>query len=217
MKRSQWAKAAWRDTVSALTTQPYRAMGSEQRPSVDDESPMVFAIHGYLGSPKDMALFIKSASDRGLAAASPKISGSQWHQAVHNLSIALAKTERPVHLVGHSLGGLVAVKLAHLLQDQVLSVATVASPLSGSPHADRFAFFSAHPLFLTRSSETATITSPPVPMLAIAGELDVLVPVKSATSVASTSIVIPGEGHRTILDKPYTSRLVEDFQEQFSD
>ena len=45
---------------------------------------------------------------------------------------ALTETERKIHLIGHSLGGLIARSLASQRPDDVASVITLASPFRGT-------------------------------------------------------------------------------------
>jgi PGAP1-like protein len=49
-----------------------------------------------------------------------------------NIGKALLETERKIHLIGHSLGGIIARSVANQRPDEVASVITLASPFRGT-------------------------------------------------------------------------------------
>jgi triacylglycerol lipase len=49
-----------------------------------------------------------------------------------NIEKALLETERKIHLIGHSLGGIIARSVANQRPDEVASVITLASPFRGT-------------------------------------------------------------------------------------
>ena len=85
----------------------------------------VLAIHGFTGWPGEMAHVGDRLADAGLAVSIPRLPGHgtngddfmetgwrDWMRAVFDAYLELAAAHRRVHLVGYSLGGLLAILVA---------------------------------------------------------------------------------------------------------
>ena len=101
-----------------------------------DKSPVV-VIPGFLGCDAyllEMRLWLRRVGYRpqrsgiGVNAECPEILAQRLLKTV---SRAYARHKRRVHLIGHSLGGVLARSVACMAPDQVASVITLASPFRG--------------------------------------------------------------------------------------
>ena len=97
--------------------------------------------------------------------------------------------QRPVLLVGWSLGGVYARELARAAPERVRAVVTLGSPFSGDPHANNvwrlYEWVAGHKVDdppIPRNS-----AKPPVPTLAIWSRRDGLVAVAAARGLAEES------------------------------
>jgi len=119
-----------------------------------------------------------------------------------------------LHLVGHSLGGIVARHHAQRARDaRIVQTISMASPFAGVPSASLFGFDAARDLApgsaILRKVVLESATSP-VPHLSIIAGADSLV--KSPVSHAlpgSDVVVLSGRGHNTLLFDDEAARLVE--------
>ncbi len=151
-----------------------------------------------------------------------------WHTAtfthipgvgVQRIALSLAKlvdriprTAR-VHIVGHSLGGLVARWYVDELggYQRVSQTISLASPFGGAPHADYFPFLVGADLhskseLLARLRERAR---PDVPHTSIIGSADkVVFPVENAFFEHGERIVLRHRGHNTLLYDNEVARIV---------
>lgn len=120
---------------------------------------------------------------------------------VDALAARLRQETKPVVLIGHSLGGLIALNLAHRLPGQVGKVVTLASPLGGVGAATVLRWMIPHPL-LADIHPSSPLDSqvrhraPPVPTLSLV-----------ATAGRSPLLAEPNDGvvtvsSQTCLDGP---------------
>jgi triacylglycerol lipase len=109
-------------------------------PQAMDRQRTVVLVHGFLSTHRDMrslAARLRSAGYRTISADMDTVFG-HFDRALDVLSATIAgvSPERPLHLVGHSLGGLL---IRHLLAREVIpNIAPsvlIASPANGSPIA----------------------------------------------------------------------------------
>jgi pimeloyl-ACP methyl ester carboxylesterase len=104
-------------------------------------------------------------------------------------SLDLVGDDRPVLLVGWSLGGVFARELARAVPERVRAVATLGSPFSGDPHLNNvwklYERVAGHPVDkppIARCSD-----KPPVPSLALWSRRDGIVAVRAARGLAQES------------------------------
>jgi pimeloyl-ACP methyl ester carboxylesterase len=95
--------------------------------------PHILYIHGANATPQSFN-FIKAQL--------PKHKSTDVVYNAHDplddlIEIAEANMDGPTHIVGHSLGGIIAVALSQRVPDKVLSVSTLATPFGGSEAATR--------------------------------------------------------------------------------
>ena len=97
-------------------------------------------------------------------------------------SLDLVGDERPVLLVGWSLGGVFARELARAIPDRVRAVATLGSPFSGDPRLNNvwrlYERIAGHPV--DQPPIPRILEKPPVPTLAIWSRRDGIVAAEAA-------------------------------------
>ena len=101
-------------------------------------------------------------------------------------SLDLVGDDRPVLLVGWSLGGVFARELARAMPERVRAVATLGSPFSGDPHLNNvwklYERVAGHPV--DRPPVAYSAAKPPVPTLAIWSRRDGIVAAESSARPA---------------------------------
>jgi pimeloyl-ACP methyl ester carboxylesterase len=104
-------------------------------------------------------------------------------------SLVLVGDERPVLLVGWSLGGVFARELARAVPERVRAVVTLGSPFSGDPRLNNvwklYERVAGHPV--DRPPIPRLSDKPPVPTLAIWSRRDGIVAVRAARGLAEES------------------------------
>jgi pimeloyl-ACP methyl ester carboxylesterase len=104
-------------------------------------------------------------------------------------SLDLVGDDRPVLLVGWSLGGVFARELARAVPERVRAVATLGSPFSGDPRLNNvwklYERIAGHPVDQPPIPHTSE--KPPVPTLAIWSRRDGIVAVRAARGLADES------------------------------
>lgn len=104
-------------------------------------------------------------------------------------SLDLVGDERPVLLVGWSLGGVFARELARAVPERVRAVVTLGSPFSGDPRLNNvwrlYERIAGHPV--DRPPIPYSPIKPPVPTLAIWSRRDGIVAARAARGLAGES------------------------------
>lgn len=110
-----------------------------------------------------------------------------------------------IHLVGHSLGGIVARYYAHTSRDgRVVQTISLASPFAGVRHAARLGLDGTRDLDpaspLLRALRLGAADLPHVPHLSIVAGSDALVKSPVAHALPGSDVVVlDGRGHNTLL------------------
>ncbi|MFC8732312.1 alpha/beta fold hydrolase [Luteimicrobium sp. NPDC057192] len=116
--------------------------------SGDEDGPPVVLLHGILGSAAYWEAVTRRLPDRRTIAldllgfgASPRPTGSAYDTADHVAAVVATldalDLRAPVTLVGHSMGALVALRLAADHPDRVARLVLVGMPVFASPEAAR--------------------------------------------------------------------------------
>lgn len=133
----------------------------------------------------------------------------------HRLQTAMHDARQPVHLVGHSLGGIVAASAALRDPEAVTSVTTINAPWRGTwvsftghgPLADALRWRSRE---LTALRDRLDAASDPRPSWLLLGVLaDLATPATTALRAGARTVrrrVVPGAGHSLCLG---SERLIE--------
>jgi pimeloyl-ACP methyl ester carboxylesterase len=172
-------EAAW------LVPRMWRALAS-LKPLGPRDGPPALVIPGW------------AASDRVTAALRGELARAGWrvhgwelgfnrgarHDTIERLQrrIEAIGGDRPVLVVGWSLGGVYARELARAAPERVRAVITLGSPFSGDPHQNNvwrlYEWIAGHPV--DRPPIAYSATKPPVPTLAIWSRRDGIVAQRSA-------------------------------------
>ncbi len=121
-----------------------------------------------------------------------------------------------VHLVGHSLGGLVARWYVQELggHERVRQTISLGSPFGGTERARRFRFLVGADLHRTSpllARLRARAHEHDVPHMSVVGEADsLIVPSESAVFPRGDVVVLPGRGHNSLLFDPDSITTVVD-------
>ena len=103
----------------------------------DDSRPKVLLLHGFLAAHQVWGPLLRQAEDE-VDFVTPDLPGygrSRRDEQSHNLDsvvdelLAVVESEQPTHVVGHSMGGIVALALAVRMPKQFRSVGLVGVPV----------------------------------------------------------------------------------------
>ena len=210
--------------MSAAATTPLRLFGGGfdgpsstsppvEAPTAPTKRP-VLLVHGFAGTKSSWSLVAHTLRARGLtveAMSYPPL-GTSVEQLAERLvaeveTILCATGADKVHLVGHSLGGVV---IAQALTDRRLNgrvdkVITLGSPFGGSPWAGVLPFLDIVRALRPGSPLLRRVASTPLPddvrWLSVTAALDIIVPgLRSVPSHAQVeSITFDGVGHLGML------------------
>lgn len=97
----------------------------------------IWYIHGANATPASFA-YVKSQMGEHTTTDIVYDSSSPIQETIDN---AIAQLSKPTHIIGHSMGGVIALALSQARPDIVQSVITVAAPFGGSEAASRVRFF----------------------------------------------------------------------------
>ena len=174
----------------------------------------VLLVHGFGGTKSSWSVIAQALSDRGIVVDTITYSplGSSVEQLADELVAAVERTlsqtgADKVHLVGHSLGGVV---IAQAIADRRLSgrvdtVITLGSPFGGSPWAGVLPFVEIVRALRPGSPVLRRVASAPMPAgvrwLSVTAALDIIVPgLRSVPSHAQVeTIMFDGVGHLRML------------------
>ena len=136
------ARTALRSLASELAIVALHPMGLWPRlwSSPTPGRPLVILVHGLFHNPGAWALFRRRLQARGFSTACFGYSswGTDWESTVENLKRYLRETlpadpQQDVHLVGHSMGGLLLrCALADLDEPRIRTLVTIGTPFGGS-------------------------------------------------------------------------------------
>jgi triacylglycerol lipase len=174
----------------------------------------VLLVHGFGGTKASWSLVAQTLSARGLTV--DAITYSPFGTSVEQLADRLAvKVETmlsetgadKVHLIGHSLGGVVIAEAiaSGRLTGQVDTVVTLGAPFGGSPWANLLPFGAIGRALREGSPLLRRLASAPVPdgvrWLAVTATLDMIVPgLRSVPSHATVeTVTVRGVGHLGML------------------
>jgi carboxylesterase len=123
---------------------PMRGTGDPSPVFVPAKGPAALCLHGFTGTPYDVAPVAHALADAGFAVSAPLLAGhgqdaaaltaSTWNDWVASAGAALdrikvASDGGRVTLVGFSMGGLLALRLARTRPDDVAALALLSVPL----------------------------------------------------------------------------------------
>jgi triacylglycerol lipase len=184
------------------------------------EGDVVVLVHGFFASagvfrPMRKALEEQTGSSVATFTHPPGVGIDRIARALKRLVGRLPRHSR-IHLVGHSMGGVVArwYVQEHGGHARVAQTISLGSPFAGTVRADPFPFLTGRELatsspVLARLRARAHVHD--VPHTSIVGERDVVVvPSESAVFPRGDVIVLPHCGHNTLLfDADSIRRVVE--------
>jgi triacylglycerol lipase len=174
----------------------------------------VLLIHGFGGTKSSWSVIAQALSDRGIMVDTITYSplGNSVEQLADELVAAVERTlsqtgADKVHLVGHSLGGVVIAQAiaGGGLVGLVDTVITLGSPFGGSPWAGLLPFGDLLRALRPGSPQLRRLASAPVPdgvrWLAVTAALDIIVPgPRSVPAHADVeTITVDGVGHLGML------------------
>jgi triacylglycerol lipase len=174
----------------------------------------VLLVHGFGGGKSSWSTIARTLSARGLtvdAITYPPF-GTSVEQVAERLVVEVERTlsqtgAEQVHLVGHSLGGVVIAQAiaGGRLTGLVDTVVTLGSPFGGSPWAKLLPFGAIVPALRENSPLLRRLASAPIPddvrWVAFSAALDMIVPgVRSIPAQArAETITVRGVGHLGML------------------
>lgn len=200
---------------------PMRSPLPPVQPRTDPQTRPVMLVHGFCGTKSSWSLLARNLRARGFTVEA--ISYTPFGTSVEQLAdrlvaevnriVSETRTEK-VHLVGHSLGGVVIAKAIAdgRLDGLVDTVVTLCSPFGGSPWASLVPFGEVPRALREGSPLLRRLASAPQPdgvrWLAFTAGLDIVVPgLRSVPTHAQVeSITIGGVGHLGLL---LSQRVVE--------
>lgn len=210
--------------AAAVVTAPLSVVRGHFRRPVPDVAPAaqaVMLVHGFASAPSCWFALTKALRAHGVAVAT--LDYSPFESSVERLAERLAALThrlaersgaRTVHLVGHSLGGLV---IAQALTDARLAgrvdgVVTISTPFGGSPWADLLPLgpigqeLRAGSPLLRRLAGVPAV--PGMRWLAFSSTLDIVVPARRAIPANRQveHVVISEAGHAGM---PLNPRVIE--------
>lgn len=171
-------------------------------------------IHGYLASGGVMRPLGEYLAERKLATRqlhfsfTPTGSVAEHVQKLDALIRRVHTTGAPVHIVGHSLGGLIARYYRQVLGRPVEKMLCIATPHAGVPRAGAFRAFKSIPLVdeLAPGSGTlqllqaTSVRLSPTQVTCVIPEGDTLVPPEHSAALAGHECVyMPELGHLSVL------------------
>jgi len=129
-------------------------------PSALPPRERVLLIHGWLGFPIELVPLGRALAEAGFEASYLRHYSlfGRFETAIEAGVREVRRDKRPVHLVGFSLGGLVARAIADACPDEVRSLLLIGAPNGGSPLADILSRF-----FPTPSLKRLCCTAEPLP------------------------------------------------------
>lgn len=204
MKILERVQAIGRDLASARGVVTNRSVFSEPISVTGNGRPIVL-LHGFMGHPSSLELFALSAIERDHTVIAPQGNPTDTvNYQISGLYDLIESLDSPVHIVGHSLGGVVAVLASMERPELFASIVTIASPLGGShwaklPLVRQSVLAGVHP----EECAARKAMGVSVPLFSVAGEFDPLVTVNSALALSTNglSLEVP-EGHASILWSP---------------
>jgi triacylglycerol lipase len=182
--------------------EPASSLSPQMNPCTGPTTCPVLLVHGLCGSRSSWSAVAQTLSARGLtvdavayAPLGPSVA-QLADQLVAEVEMILSRTgAAKVHLVGHSLGGVV---IAQAIADGGLdglvdTVVTLGSPFGGSPWAGLFPFVEIVRALRPGSQLLQRLASTPIPdgvrWLAVTATLDIIVPgLRSVPSHARAAI-----------------------------
>ncbi len=188
----------------------------------------VILVHGWLGLPYELTKLGRTLAAMGYEVEYARHYSlfGRFESAVDALRTkVLAAPNRPVHIVGFSMGGLIARAAAEACPGDVASLFLIGTPNAGSPFADllRFVFPTSSVRRLCRSAPPLAGPAPNIRVGCIAGDRpgilglflnepnDSRVTVASAFKVSHTYRVIVDCSHRTLPRHPDVLRHAQTF------
>lgn len=106
-------------------------------------APSVLALHGFTGTPFELAPLVTSLEAAGFAVTAPLLEGhgatyealsrATWRGGLAGVEAAFDALPAPVALIGMSMGGALAVRLAARRKEQVSALVLLGTPLRFDP------------------------------------------------------------------------------------
>lgn len=188
--------------------------------SVAPQTDVVVLVHGIFASAGVFRpMSRRLVSDTGARVASfTHAPGVRIERIAHSLAKLVDRIPRDcrVHLVGHSLGGLVARWYVQELggHTRVAQTISLGSPFGGTERARRFQFLVGADLFRTSPTLArlrARAHEHDVPHLSLVADADaVVIPRESAVFPRGEVVVLAGRGHNSLLFDPESITHVVD-------
>jgi pimeloyl-ACP methyl ester carboxylesterase len=186
--------ANWRRLaeVAALLPRAWRGFG-HLGPRGPADGPPALVIPGFIATDRTTMELRRALAEAGFRV-------HPWRQGLNRgatadiverlkHSLDLVGDERPVLLVGWSLGGVFARELARAVPERVRGVVTLGSPFSGDPRLNNvwklYERVAGHPV--DQPPIPRVLAKPPVPTLAIWSRRDGIVAVRAARGLSDQS------------------------------
>ena len=178
--------------VGAITSRFWRGFG-HKGPRGPKHGPPALVIPGFIANDRTTMELRRALAEAGFRVHPWRLGLNKGARAdlIERLrhSLDLVGDERPVLLVGWSLGGVFARELARDVPERVRAVATLASPFSGDPRLNNvwrlYERVAGHPV--DRPPVGYSAHKPPVPTLAIWSRRDGIVAERAARGLEGES------------------------------
>lgn len=196
-----------RETVATLRVINYRDVATIV-PRVEAGEDVVVLVHGLLASAGSFRpLRVRLEKELGVKTASfTHVPFTSVRRIAHELADLVTSLPRGarVHLLGHSLGGIVARWYVQELggHDRVVQTIALGSPFGGAPLAQRLPYLvgeDLHPESKLLHRLRSRARSHDVPHLSIAGTHDKMAPLETALAFPHGDIIEVAASHNALL------------------